>query len=46
MSKLTVKDLLDLKGKRPLTQVNVHNESEAQRLPGGRHRHDHHLGTQ
>ena len=29
MSKLTVKDLLDLKGKRPLTQVNVHNENEA-----------------
>lgn len=29
MKKLTVKDLLDLKGKRPLTQVNVHNEKEA-----------------
>ncbi len=29
MSKLTVKDLLDLKGQRPLTQVNVHNENEA-----------------
>ena len=29
MSKLTVKDLLGLKGKRPLTQVNVHNEKEA-----------------
>ncbi len=29
MAKLTVKDLLDLKGVRPLTQVNVHNENEA-----------------
>lgn len=29
MTKLTVKDLLDLKGKRPLTQVNVHKDSEA-----------------
>ena len=29
MKKLTVKDLLDLKGKRPLTQVNVHKDSEA-----------------
>ncbi len=29
MNKLTVKDLLDLKGRRPLTQVNVHNENEA-----------------
>ncbi len=30
MPKLTVKDLKDLKGKRPLTQVNVHTEKEAQ----------------
>ncbi|MEO1034920.1 MAG: 3-methyl-2-oxobutanoate hydroxymethyltransferase [Pseudomonadota bacterium] len=29
MTRTTVKDLLDLKGKRPLTQVNVHNEGEA-----------------
>ena len=29
MKKLTVKDLLDLKGERPLTQVNVHTDNEA-----------------
>lgn len=29
MSRLTVKDVLDLKGVRPLTQVNVHTENEA-----------------